>query len=165
MIPAAGRALLRLWWTDATNVAGGWHDEDDLASFASNGAWETSNTGWLVHEDTLCYVLAGRMTDDGQHVGLIERIPKAAVTRTEILGAPLDSTAAAFARGHGSFALSFDAGQNSASPDYRPWTLELGDRSWGGLTAAEALESAVSDVSDLASGPAGSFPRPADLVP
>ena len=85
MISFAGRPLLRLWWTDATNVAGGWHDDEDLASFAANGAWETSNTGWLVHEDDLCYVLAGRMTEDGKHAGLVERIPKAAVTRKEVL--------------------------------------------------------------------------------
>lgn len=81
MIPAAKRTLVQLSWTDATNVAGGWHDADDLAEFATNGAWGCSNTGWLVHEDALCYVLAGRMTDDGNNVGLIERIPKTAVTR------------------------------------------------------------------------------------
>jgi hypothetical protein len=85
MIPLAERVLLQLWWTDATNVAGGWHDAEDLARFATNGAWEASNTGWLVHEDDLCYVLAGRMTDDGANVGLIERIPKAAVTRKAVL--------------------------------------------------------------------------------
>jgi hypothetical protein len=81
VIPAAERVLVQLWWTDATNVAGGWHDAEDLGEFATNGAWECSNTGWLVHEDEKCYVLAGRMTDDGRNVGLIERIPKAAVTR------------------------------------------------------------------------------------
>ena len=85
MIPPGERTLLRLWWTDATNVAGGWHDAADLAEFATNGAWETSNTGWLVYEDERCYVLAGRMTDDGAHVGLVERIPKTAVTRKEAL--------------------------------------------------------------------------------
>lgn len=81
MITPESRILMQVWWTDATNVAGGWHDAEDLAEFATNGAWEASNTGWLVHEDDLCYVLAGRMTDDGRNVGLIERIPKAAVTR------------------------------------------------------------------------------------
>ena len=86
MIPVAERVLMQVWWTDATNVAGGWHDAQDLADFATNGAWEASNTGWLVHEDDLCYVLAGRMTDDGQNVGLIERIPKAAVTREVRIG-------------------------------------------------------------------------------
>jgi hypothetical protein len=80
VIPQDERVLLRLSWTDATNVAGGWHDAEDLAHFATSGAWEASNTGWLVWEDDLCYVLAGRMTDDGKNVGLIERIPKAAVT-------------------------------------------------------------------------------------
>lgn len=81
MIPIAERVLLQLSWTDCTNVAGGWHDVDDLEHFAVNGAWETTNTGWLVYEDDNCYVLAGRMTDDGKNVGLIERIPKTAVTK------------------------------------------------------------------------------------
>lgn len=80
MLPLADRVLLQVRWTDATNVAGGWHDEDALSEFAADGAWQCSNTGWLVHEDDLCYVLAGRMTDDGKNVGLIERIPKSAVT-------------------------------------------------------------------------------------
>jgi hypothetical protein len=91
VIPKDERALLRLSWVDCTNVAGGWHDEDDLAHFATSGAWEASNTGWLVYEDDKCYVLAGRMTDDGKNVGLVERIPKAAVTAKEVLspgGAP-----------------------------------------------------------------------------
>lgn len=85
VIASADRTLLRLWWVDATNRAGGWHDADALDEFATNGAWEASNTGWLVYEDGHCYVLAGRMTDDGEHVGLVERIPKAAVTRKEML--------------------------------------------------------------------------------
>jgi len=85
MIPVPERTLLQVWWTDCTNVAGGWHDEEDLAHFATNGAWECSNTGWLVYEDEKCYVLAGRMTDDGRNVGLVERIPKTAVTRTAVL--------------------------------------------------------------------------------
>jgi hypothetical protein len=87
MIPLADRTLLRLWWVDATNRAGDWHDAEALDEFATNGAWEASNTGWLVYEDEHCYVLAGRMTDDGDHVGLVERIPKAAVTRKELLQA------------------------------------------------------------------------------
>jgi hypothetical protein len=81
----ADRVLLQVWWTDATNRAGGWHDAEELDEFARNGAWKASNTGWLVYEDDLCYVLAGRVTDDGEHAGLIERIPKAAVTRKEVL--------------------------------------------------------------------------------
>ena len=85
------RILVQVWWTDCTNVAGGWHDEEALAEFASDGAWECSNTGWLVYEDDLCYVLAGRMTDDGANVGLIERIPKAAVTRKEVLASRASS--------------------------------------------------------------------------
>lgn len=85
MIPLDERVLLRLWWTDVTNRAGGWHDGEALADFATNGAWEASNTGWLVWEDEYCYVLAGRMTDDGVHAGLVERVPKAAVTRREVL--------------------------------------------------------------------------------
>jgi hypothetical protein len=89
VIPYGERTLIQVWWTDATNVAGGWHDDGDLAHFATNGAWEASNTGWLVHEDDLCYVLAGRMTEDGRNVGLVERIPKAAVTRKVILSGPV----------------------------------------------------------------------------
>ena len=85
MIPLADRVLLQLSWTDATNIAGGWHDDADLDEWAANGAWVCSNTGWLVHEDEHCYVLAGRMTDDGQNVGLIERIPKSAVTAKLVL--------------------------------------------------------------------------------
>ncbi|MGH3203861.1 MAG: hypothetical protein ACRDP5_17680 [Streptosporangiaceae bacterium] len=88
MIPLAGRILLTLSWVDATNVAGGWFDGDDLAEWAVNGAWACSNTGWLVYEDDACYVLAGRMTDDGEHAGLIERIPKAAVTSKKVLSGP-----------------------------------------------------------------------------
>lgn len=87
-IPPADRTLVQLWWTDATNVAGGWHDADDLADFATDGAWECSNAGWLVWEDDRCYVLAGRLTDDGKNAGLIERIPKAAVTRKAVLAGP-----------------------------------------------------------------------------
>jgi hypothetical protein len=87
MIAKKDRVLLQLSWTDCTNVAGSWHDEDALDDFATNGAWECTNTGWLVHEDDLCYVLAGRMTDDGRHVGLVERIPKSAVTAKLIIAA------------------------------------------------------------------------------
>jgi hypothetical protein len=53
MLPLAERSLLRVWWTDATNTAGGWHDAAELAGFAINEAWEASNTGWLVYEDEL----------------------------------------------------------------------------------------------------------------
>lgn len=74
---------MQIHWVDCTNVAGGWHDADDLNVFALDGAWECSNTGWLVYEDERCYVLAGRTTDDGENVGLIERIPKSAVTSTK----------------------------------------------------------------------------------
>lgn len=79
--PPRKRTLIQVFWVDATNVAGGWHDAAELAGFAADGAWEASNTGWLIHEDSKCLVLAGRMTDDGKHVGLIERIPKKAITR------------------------------------------------------------------------------------
>lgn len=89
LIPLAGRVLLQVWWTDCTNVAGGWHDAEDLATFATNGAWECSNTGWLVYEDDRCYILAGRMTDDGRNVGLVERIPKGAVTAVKALAGPV----------------------------------------------------------------------------
>jgi hypothetical protein len=85
LTPMEDRVLLRVHWVDCTNVAGGWHDAEDLEHFATNGAWECSNTGWLVWEDDRCYVLAARMTDDGRNVGLIERIPKAAVTRKTVL--------------------------------------------------------------------------------
>lgn len=85
MITLADRVLMQVWWVDATNRAGGWHGTEELDEFARDGAWEASNTGWLVYEDEHCYVLAGRMTDDGEHVGLVERIPKAAVTRKEVV--------------------------------------------------------------------------------
>jgi hypothetical protein len=89
VIPLPERTLLRVSWTDSTNVAGGWHDEEDLHQFAADGAWECTNTGWLVHEDETCLVLAARMTDDGKQVGLVERIPKAAITaRQELLRHP-----------------------------------------------------------------------------
>jgi hypothetical protein len=88
LIPIGERPLLQVWWTDCTNVAGGWHDAEDLDGFATSGAWECSNTGWLVYEDDRCYVLAGRMTDDGKNAGLVERIPKACVTRKAVLAGP-----------------------------------------------------------------------------
>lgn len=88
MIPMADRRLVQLSWVDATNVAGGWHDSSELDEWAANGAWEASNTGWVVYEDDGCYVLAGRMTDDGQHVGLLERIPKRAVTECRVMPPP-----------------------------------------------------------------------------
>jgi hypothetical protein len=64
----------------------------------------------------------------------------------------IDETAARFAARHGSFALHFDATGNPASPDYRPWTLELdGDRgAWGGFTAEEALDFAGSELAGQA---------------
>lgn len=84
MIEPSSRQLVQVWWTDATNVAGGWHDAEDLDRFATDGAWEASNTGWLVYEDEKSIVLASRMTDDGRNVGLVERIPKAAITSMNV---------------------------------------------------------------------------------
>lgn len=74
--------------------------------------------------------------------------PLAAIVLPEVpLG--IDETAAWFAARHGSFALHFDATGNPASPDYRPWTLELEDgRAWGGFSAEEALDSARSGLGD-----------------
>jgi hypothetical protein len=86
--PFGERALIQVWWTDTTNVAGGWHDEEGLAGFATDGAWKSSNTGWLVYEDEQCIVLAARMTEDGKHVGLVERIPKAAITSRTVWSSP-----------------------------------------------------------------------------
>lgn len=83
MIPLDKRKLISLTWTDATNVAGGWKDDEALEFFATNMAWEAVNTGWLVWEDETCYVLAGRMTTDGNNVGLVERVPKRAVTEVK----------------------------------------------------------------------------------
>lgn len=79
-------ALTQVWWTDTTNVAGGWHDEDELKEFATNEVWRCSNVGWLVHEDANCVVLAGRRTNDGKYTGLIERIPKKMIEKREIVG-------------------------------------------------------------------------------
>jgi uncharacterized cupin superfamily protein len=100
VIPAGERVLLRLTWTDATNVAGGWFDAADLGAWAADGAWECTNTGWLVYEDDLCYVLAGRMTTDGRNVGLIERIPKAAVTTVTTVQAGFPAAADLLPAGH-----------------------------------------------------------------
>lgn len=60
----------------------------------------------------------------------------------------IDEKAARLAAGHGSFALCFDAAMNPASPDYRPWTLELdgGRGAWGGFTAEEALDFAGAEL-------------------
>lgn len=67
------------------------------------------------------------------------------------VGTPLtiDEKAAQFAARYGTFALCFSATGNPASPDYRPWTLELdNDRgAWGGLTAEEAIDFARSELS------------------
>lgn len=77
--------LERIWWTDVTNVAGGWHDDDELKEFATSKRYECNNTGWNVHEDDDCVVLAGRMTNDGNHVGLVERIPKRIIEHRETI--------------------------------------------------------------------------------
>ena len=79
------RRLVKVSWVDATNVAGGWHDASELDEWAANDAWQATNTGWVVYEDDQCYVLAGRMTDDGKHVGLLERIPKRAITQLDVI--------------------------------------------------------------------------------
>ena len=46
VIPPPERVLMQVWWTDCTNVAGGWHDAEDLEGFATNGAWETQVKVW-----------------------------------------------------------------------------------------------------------------------
>lgn len=61
----------------------------------------------------------------------------------------LDAKAAVFAKRHGSSALCFDASQNDASPDYRPWTLVLDGgecRSRGGFAATDAIEFASAEL-------------------
>jgi hypothetical protein len=73
--------VVEVWWTDTTNVAGGWHDADELQDFAINQKWECHNIGWLVYEDKDCVVLAGRQTTDGKHTGMVERIPKKMITK------------------------------------------------------------------------------------
>lgn len=77
--------LVRIWWTDTTNVAGGWYDPDELKDFATNQIWRCSNIGWLIYEDDDCVVLAGRLTNDLSQVGLVERIPRKMIERQEIL--------------------------------------------------------------------------------
>jgi hypothetical protein len=77
--------LERVWWTDTTNVAGGWHDHDELQYFATNQKWACNNTGWVVYEDDYCVVLSGRMTNDHTQFGLVERIPKRMIERREVL--------------------------------------------------------------------------------
>ena len=57
----------------------------------------------------------------------------------------INSKAAAFAKAHGSFSLHFSADQNYRRPDDAPWTLELGDKAWAGLTAEEALDFAAGE--------------------
>lgn len=55
------------------------------------------------------------------------------------------------AKAHGSFILHFDAAENSASPDYRPWTVTLDSdqrRNWGGLTAEEVIDFAAVELID-----------------
>ena len=79
------RKVVRIYWTDTTNVAGGWHDKDELEDFGKNGKWNCYNVGELVFEDDDCYVLAGRRTENHEQTGLIERIPKSAVTKVEEL--------------------------------------------------------------------------------
>lgn len=69
----------------------------------------------------------------------------------------LDAKAAAFAKQHGSFSLSFDAAQNYVRPDDCPWTLELeppvvradGCTGWMGFTAEEALDFAASELTGI----------------
>lgn len=70
------------------------------------------------------------------------------------VSAEINAKAAAFAREHGSFTLSFDASMNYAKVDDAPWTLELdppvkrddGCTGWMGFTAEEALDFAASEL-------------------
>jgi hypothetical protein len=81
----------------------------------------------------------------------------------------LDDKAAALAAKNGSFSLHFDATQNPASPDYRPWTVILDgseDQGWGGFTADEAIAFAAAELGrsseDWASKIAADMGIPAD---
>lgn len=82
--------LRAVFWEDTTNVAGGWHDRDELAEFAANDHWKVCNIGWLVFEDDDCVVLSARRTTDDRHHGLIERIPKRAITNWYSISEAID---------------------------------------------------------------------------
>lgn len=72
--------IAKVKWVDVHNVAGGWHDEEELEDFAVNEAYKVMSVGFLVKEDDKCLVLCSRYSPEtseyGAHYGMIERIPK-----------------------------------------------------------------------------------------
>ena len=81
--------LLEVKWVDAHNLSGGWNDKDELDVFAKDEAYKVTSVGFLVHEDDLCIVLAGRVspaTDNYEaHYGLLERLPKKIIDKRRII--------------------------------------------------------------------------------
>jgi hypothetical protein len=78
--------IVKVDWVDVQNVAGSWHDTDELTSFAKDEAYKVTSVGWRVYEDDLCVVLAGRYSPKteqfGEHYGMVERIPKKIIDNT-----------------------------------------------------------------------------------
>lgn len=76
--------LERIRWTDATCVAA-WHSREEVEEFATSQIWNCSNIGWNVYEDDDCVVLAARISDKAEHMGLLERLPKRMIKHRELL--------------------------------------------------------------------------------
>lgn len=85
-------ALLKVQWVDAHNVAGGWHDSDELSDFAKNEAYRVISVGYCVKEDDKMLVLCSRYspgTDEyGEHFGMIERLPKKMIDKIQAVHPP-----------------------------------------------------------------------------
>jgi hypothetical protein len=79
--------LVRVYWTDAHNTSGGWHDRDELLEFVEDNNWRCSNVGWLAYEDDECVAIAARVTHSKDQFGLIERIPRKMIEKIEELKA------------------------------------------------------------------------------
>lgn len=81
------RELVAVYWQDTTNM-GQWLDTQELIQFAKDGAWDCINVGYLAYQDETCVVISARITEDWQHVGLTERIPKQAIVQIKRLIEP-----------------------------------------------------------------------------
>lgn len=75
--------LVCIEWEDATNIAL-WRDLKDAIKWATTHDFTVRTVGYLIHEDDHCVVVAARYSpdpDEGDDVGLFERLPKGMIVR------------------------------------------------------------------------------------